>query len=49
MDELSLEKEEVEIEAPPFLGSWKRIYAAVLIYLAALIAVLYFFSHTLVS
>ncbi|MBV8552260.1 MAG: hypothetical protein JOY54_13235 [Acidobacteriaceae bacterium] len=28
-------------EPPPFLGTWKRVYCAVLCYLAGLIAVLY--------
>jgi hypothetical protein len=28
-------------EPPPFLGSWKRVYVAVLCYLATLIVVLY--------
>jgi hypothetical protein len=28
-------------ESPPFLGSWPRVYAAVLTYLAFLIATLY--------
>jgi hypothetical protein len=30
-----------EDEPPPFLGSWPRVYAAVLIYLAILILTLY--------
>lgn len=28
-------------EPPPFLGSWKRVYTVVLIYLAVLIVALY--------
>lgn len=32
---------ETEEEPPPFLRTWKRIYAAVLGYLAALIALLF--------
>jgi hypothetical protein len=32
-------------EPPPFLGTWRRIYIAILIYLAALIAVLYLFTR----
>ncbi len=32
-------------EAPPFFGSWNRLYTAVLVYLAALIALLYAFSE----
>ncbi len=31
-------------EPPPFLGTWKRIYTLVLIYVAALISMLYVFS-----
>ncbi|HYP15381.1 MAG TPA: hypothetical protein VEQ63_15745 [Bryobacteraceae bacterium] len=31
-------------EPPPFLGTWKRVYTAVLIYLVALIAVFYWFT-----
>jgi len=32
-------------EPPPFLGAWPRVYAAVLIYLACLIAVFYVFTR----
>ena len=32
-------------EAPPFLGTWKRIYIAVLIYLVCIIAGLYLFTQ----
>jgi hypothetical protein len=32
-------------EPPPFLGTWKRVYAAVLLYLALLIAVFYLFTR----
>ncbi len=31
-------------EPPPFLGSWPRVYAAVLLYLALLIAAFYGFT-----
>lgn len=31
-------------EPPPFLGTWGRVYAAVLTYLAAVIALMYIFS-----
>lgn len=31
-------------EPPPFLGTWKRVYTAVLIYVAVLISILYVFS-----
>ena len=32
-------------EAPPFLGSWRRVYAAVLCYLAFLILLFYLFAR----
>jgi hypothetical protein len=32
-------------DAPPFLGTWKRVYLAVLIYLAAVITAFYFFTR----
>lgn len=32
-------------EAPPFLKTWPRVYLAVLLYLAALIALLYAFAR----
>jgi hypothetical protein len=35
----------VEEEPPPFLGSWPRVYAAVLLYLAALVGVLSLLTH----
>ena len=31
-------------EPPPFLGTWTRLYAAVLVYLALLITVFYLFT-----
>jgi hypothetical protein len=31
--------------APPFLGTWKRVYVAVLIYLAAVISAFYAFTR----
>jgi hypothetical protein len=30
---------------PPFLGSWRRVYVAVLIYLAGVILAAYFFTR----
>lgn len=33
-------------EPPPFLGTWKRVYTAVLLYLVTLIAVFYWFTRT---
>jgi hypothetical protein len=32
-------------EPPPFFGTWQRLYAAVLIYLAVLIAAFYAFTR----
>jgi hypothetical protein len=32
-------------EPPPFLGTWRRVYAAILIYLSALIAGFYLFTR----
>jgi hypothetical protein len=31
--------------APPFLGTWKRVYAAVFIYLVAIISAFYLFTR----
>jgi len=31
-------------EPPPFLGTWKRVYTVVLIYLACVIALFYWFT-----
>jgi hypothetical protein len=39
------ELREVADDPPPFLGTWKRIYVAVLIYLAVIIAVFYVFAR----
>ena len=30
---------------PPFLGAWRRVYAATLIYLAVVISALYLFTR----
>jgi hypothetical protein len=32
-------------EPPPFLGSWRRVYTAVVIYLAGLILLFYLFMR----
>jgi hypothetical protein len=34
----------VDEQPPPFLGTWKRVYIAVLLYLAVLITLFYAFS-----
>jgi hypothetical protein len=31
-------------EPPPFLGTWPRVYAGVLVYLAVLIGIFYWFT-----
>ena len=31
-------------EPPPFLGTWKRVYAAVIVWLALLIALFHWFT-----
>jgi hypothetical protein len=32
-------------DPPPFLGTWRRVYAAVLLYLAGVIAAFYLFTR----
>ena len=39
------EMREVADEAPPFLGTWKRIYIAVLLYLVGIIGLFYVFTQ----
>ena len=36
--------DEIKDEGPPFLKTWPRVYALVMVELAALIAVFYFFT-----
>ncbi|HLK47322.1 MAG TPA: hypothetical protein VKT49_04255 [Bryobacteraceae bacterium] len=38
---------EVHDEPPPFLGTWRRVYWAVVIYLAVIIAACYGFTRAL--
>jgi hypothetical protein len=40
-----LHSRDVPDEAPPFLSTWKRVYIAVLIYLAGIVLVFYFFTQ----
>ena len=40
------ELRDVPDEAPPFLGTWRRVYVAVLIYLVAIILVFYLFTRS---
>jgi hypothetical protein len=37
---------QVPDEPPPFLGTWRRVYAAAIIYLAGTIAILYLFTRS---
>jgi hypothetical protein len=37
---------EVPDDPPPFLGTWKRVYLAVVLYLACLILLFYIFTRT---
>jgi hypothetical protein len=39
------EPRDVPDEAPPFLGTWRRVYIAITIYLAALIFGFYLFTR----
>lgn len=39
------DREEMPDEPPPFLGTWPRVYAAVLIYLALIITAFYIFTR----
>lgn len=39
------ELREVPDEPPPFLGTWRRVYAGVLIYLALIILAFYLFTR----
>jgi hypothetical protein len=40
------EPRDVPDEAPPFLGTWKRVYIAVLVYLVVIITAFYLFSRS---
>jgi hypothetical protein len=39
------EPRDVPDDAPPFLGTWRRVYAVLIVYLAALIFVFYLFTR----
>ncbi len=39
------ELREVPDEAPPFLGTWRRVYVAILIYLVVIISAFYLFTR----
>ena len=40
---------EILDEPPPFLGTWRRVYIFVLVYVALVIAAFYVFSQSFVS
>ncbi|HKG12958.1 MAG TPA: hypothetical protein VKB12_06450 [Pyrinomonadaceae bacterium] len=44
-DEVTTDKPHAREEPPPFGGSWKNLYAAVLINLAVLVALFYLFTR----
>lgn len=33
-------------DPPPFLGTWKRVYACILVYLAAVLVLFWWFTRT---
>jgi hypothetical protein len=37
---------DVPDEAPPFLGTWRRVYVATLIYLVAIISIAWLFTRS---
>ena len=39
------DREELPDEPPPFLGTWRRVYAVVVLYLAFLILTFYIFMR----
>jgi hypothetical protein len=39
------EPRDVPDEPPPFLGSWRRVYIGVVVYLAVLISLFYAFTR----
>jgi hypothetical protein len=42
---MSAERDQLPDEPPPFLGSWKNVYIAVLIYLVVIIVSFYVFMR----
>ncbi len=42
---MSSDQRDLPDEPPPFLGTWKRVYAAVVLSLGLLIAVCYLFTY----
>ena len=42
---MDADRREMPDEPPPFLGTWRRVYATVLLYLAALITLFWAFTR----
>ncbi|MFN7997957.1 MAG: hypothetical protein U0Q18_30335 [Bryobacteraceae bacterium] len=42
---MTSEQRDTPDEPPPFLGTWQRVYAAVVLYLAVLICACYAFTR----
>ena len=42
---MTTDREHMPDEAPPFLGTWSRVYTVVLLYLVLLIALFYEFTR----
>lgn len=40
-----LHSHDVPDEPPPFLGTWRRVYTGIVIYLAAIITAFYLFTR----
>jgi hypothetical protein len=40
-----LHTRDVPDEAPPFLGTWKRVYIGVILYLAVIVTLFYLFTR----
>jgi hypothetical protein len=45
MTDVPAERPEVRDEPPPFLGTWRRLYAAVVAYLVLILTVFYLFGR----
>ncbi len=43
---MSEDRKDIIDEPPPFLGTWRRVYIAVLCYVAVLITLFYVFART---
>jgi hypothetical protein len=39
------DREHLQDDPPPFLGTWRNVYTAVLVYMVLLIVIFYFFTR----